>query len=95
MAAYLIARISVTDVEQYKKYMAVSPGCIEKYGGKFIARGGETITLEGPVEANRVVIVEFEDMQTAKEFYASPEYQEAIKLRQNAASAQFIVVEGA
>ena len=95
MAAYLIARITVTDVDQYKNYMAVSPGCIARYGGKFIVRGGEKITMEGPEETNRVVIVEFPDYQTAQDCYNSPEYQAAIKLRENAATAQFVIVDGA
>ncbi|MEM7133605.1 MAG: DUF1330 domain-containing protein [Chloroflexota bacterium] len=95
MAAYLIARVTVNDMEQYKKYMAVSPSCIERYGGKFIVRGGDKITMEGPEETNRVVIVEFSDYQTAQDCYNSLEYQEAIKLRQDAAEAQFVIVDGA
>ena len=95
MAAYLIARIDVHDMEQYKKYMAVSPGCIERYGGKFIVRGGEKITMEGPEETNRVVVIEFADYQTAQDCYNSPEYQEAIQLRKDAADAQFLIVDGA
>ncbi len=95
MAAYLIARITVDDMEQYQKYMAVSPGCIERYGGKFIVRGGDKITMEGPEETGRVVVVEFADYQTAQDCYNSPEYQEAIKLRENAATAQFLIVDGA
>lgn len=94
MAAYLIARVSVKDMEQYQKYMAVSPGCIERYGGNFIVRGGEKITMEGPEEANRVVVVEFPDYQTAQDFYNSPEYQAAIELRKEAAEAQFVIVDG-
>ena len=45
MAAYLIARITVDDMEQYQKYMAVSPGCIERYGGKTLR--GLTVSLMG------------------------------------------------
>ena len=48
MTAYMVARINVTDMEQYKKYIAVTPDIIESFGGRFIARGGETVTLEGP-----------------------------------------------
>ena len=95
MTAYLIARVNVTDMEQYKKYVAVTPGIIEKFGGRFIARGGETVTLEGPEEKNRVVLVEFPSMEKAKAFYYSDEYQAAIQLRKDAATGSFIVVDGA
>lgn len=94
MAAYLIGRIEIKDPEQYKKYIAVTPGVISKFGGKFIARGGETITLEGPAEQRRVVLVEFPSLEKAREFYSSAEYSEAMKLRQNAADVSLVVVEG-
>ena len=92
MTAYLIARVDVTDMDQYKKYMALSPGIIEKYGGKFIARGGDVITLEGEAETRRMVLVEFPSAQIAQDFYNSDEYQAAIKVRENAADGQFIVI---
>ena len=94
MSAYLIARVSVTDWDKYQQYMKVTPGIIAKYGGKFIVRGGQTVTLEGPAEKWRIVVVEFPDLEKAKEFYYSQDYAEAKKFRENAALAQFVVVEG-
>jgi uncharacterized protein (DUF1330 family) len=94
MAGYLIARVDVTDPEKYQDYTAVTPGLIAKYGGRFIVRGGETVTLEGPQETGRVVVIEFDSLEQAKAFYDSEEYQAAIKLRAGAATAQFIVVAG-
>lgn len=94
MPAYLIARIRVTDPEQYKKYIAVTPGILAGFGGRFIARGGETITLEGPEETSRVVIVEFPSLDNIREFYSSPEYQEAMKIRAEAAEVSMMAVAG-
>jgi uncharacterized protein (DUF1330 family) len=94
MAAYMIARINVTDWDRYKEYMKVSPGIIAKYGGKFIVRGGEMVTLEGPEEKWRIVMVEFPDLAKAKEFYYSPEYTDAKKIREDAALAQFVAISG-
>jgi len=94
MAAYMIARIKVTDPEQYKKYIAVTPGILAKFGAKFIARGGETVTLEGPEETTRVVIVEFPSLDKVREFYNSAEYQEAIKIREGAAEVSLVGVAG-
>ena len=94
MAAYLIARISVTDWNKYDQYMKVTPGIIAKYGGKFIVRGGQTVTLEGPTEKWRIVVVEFPDLEKAKEFYYSQDYTDAKTLREGAALAQFVAVEG-
>ena len=94
MAAYMIARINVTDMDRYNEYIKVTPGIIAKYGGRFIVRGGETVTLEGPEEKWRMVVVEFPDLEKAKEFYYSPEYTDAKKIREGAALAQFIAIEG-
>ena len=94
MAAFLIARVSVTDWDKYNQYMKVTPGIIAKYGGKFIVRGGQTVTLEGPTEKWRIVVVEFPDLEKAKEFYYSQDYTDAKTLREGAALAQFVAVEG-
>ena len=94
MTAYMIARVSVTDWDKYNQYMKVAPGIINKYGGKFIVRGGQTITLEGPEEKWRIVVVEFPDLEKAREFYHSQDYADARKIREGAALAQFVAVEG-
>jgi uncharacterized protein (DUF1330 family) len=94
MSAYVIARIEITDWEQYKSYVAASPAAVAKYGGKFISRGGEKVTLEGPEENRRVVIIEFPSMGDAKAFYQSEEYTEARALRAGAAEASMVAVEG-
>ena len=94
MSAYIVARVNVTDPEKYKNYIALSPGAIAAAGGRFIARGGDVITLEGEEETNRVVIVEFESMKKAEEFYHSELYQKAKLERQGAATGQFIIVDG-
>lgn len=94
MTAYILARIDVTDPEKYKAYIEVTPGIIEKFGGHFIVRGGEKVTLEGPEETHRVVVVEFPSLEQAQAFYNSPEYKAAKKLRAGAATAQFVAVEG-
>jgi uncharacterized protein (DUF1330 family) len=94
MAAYLIARINVTDQEKYKNYVALSPAAIAAYGGRFLVRGGETKTLEGAVETNRIVVVEFDRMEKVTEFYNSELYQKAKLERIGAAEGQFVAVQG-
>ena len=94
MSAYIIAKINVTDPEQYENYKALSPGAIAAHGGKFLARGGNHETLEGDDEIRRVVILEFATYQQAKTFYNSPEYLKARAARDGAAEGQFVLVEG-
>ena len=94
MTAYLLGRVEITDADRYKDYMKKTPGAIEKYGGKFIVRGGEVLTLEGTEEKRRMVLIEFPSLDKAKEFYFSPEYQEVKKLREGAAKGQFLAIDG-
>ncbi|MBW1838950.1 MAG: DUF1330 domain-containing protein [Deltaproteobacteria bacterium] len=94
MAAYLLARVEVSDWDRYKEYTKKTPGAVAKYGGKFIVRAGEMVTLEGTEETRRVVIIEFPSFEKAKEFYYSKEYQEAKKLREGAAKGQFLAIDG-
>jgi uncharacterized protein (DUF1330 family) len=94
MPAYLIVDADVIDPEQYEQYKAASPGAIAAGGGRFLVRGGELAVLEGDWSPTRVVVVEFENLEAAKAFYESPEYQAAIKLREGAARFNMIAVEG-
>ena len=92
--AYILVQVNVTNPQQYAEYAKLSPGIIEKFGGRFVARGGRNETLEGSPAAGRIVIVEFPSYERAQEFYTSAEYQAAKKVRAGAASAQFVLVEG-
>ena len=94
MTAYLLGRVEITDQDRYKEYMKETPGVIKKYGGKFVIRGGEVVTLEGAEETRRVVLIEFPSIEKAKEFYYSDEYQGAKKLRAGAALGQFLAIDG-
>ena len=92
--AYVLVQVDVTNPTQYAEYMKLSPGIIEKFGGRFIARGGRTTTLEGTPARGRVVVVEFPSFERAQEFYNSAEYEAARKVRAGAATPQFVLVEG-
>lgn len=95
MSAYLVATIEVTDWEQYQEYTRASSQAVAKYGGRFIVRGGDKITLEGPEETRRIVVIEFASLEQVQAYYDSNEYQAAKQLRQGAAIGSFIAVQGA
>jgi uncharacterized protein (DUF1330 family) len=92
--AYIIGQIDVTNPQQYGEYAKQSPDIIAKHGGRFIARAGRTVTLEGPAARSRVVIIEYPSFDAAQAWFNSPEYQKIKKVREGAANAQFIAVEG-
>ncbi len=92
--AYIVVQSDVTNPEQYANYTKVSPDIIAKHGGRFLARGGKSATLEGTTAPARIVVIEFPSYDAAQAMYRSPEYTAARKLRAGAATMQFVVVEG-
>lgn len=94
MSGLFIARVKVTDPEQYGQYQALATQVVAKFGGEFLTRGGAVTTMEGPAEDRRVVVIRFESAERAQAFYNSPEYQEAFEKRVGAADFNAIVVEG-
>lgn len=94
MTAYFIARVKISDRDQYQKYLDTVPGIIKKYNGKVKARTEEPVTLEGTEESRRIIIIEFDSIEAAERFYYSDEYKNARHLRENAADGEIIVVDG-
>jgi uncharacterized protein (DUF1330 family) len=94
VAAYVIVQVEVNDPVRYEDYKKMVPPSIDKFGGRFLVRGGKTDTLEGGWAPKRFVIVEFPSVEQAKAWWASPEYAEAKALRQATADSMMIVAEG-
>lgn len=93
MSAYWIAHVTVTDPEAYKGYMERAPAAFAKYGGTFLARGGDSETLEGKAY-QRQVVIHFPDMARARACYDSPEYTAARMERDGACVAHVSIVQG-
>ncbi len=95
MAAYVIANIDVHDQALYDEYRQGTPATIQKYGGRFVVRGGACETLEGDWQPKRLVVIEFDNVEAAKRWYDSQEYRGLKGLRQRAARGDVILVQGA
>ena len=94
MPAYVIVEVEVSDAEIYDRYKELAPPAIAAHGGRYLARGGRTATLEGDWSPQRVVILEFPSLERARAWWASEEYAPAKSLRQKGARARMIAVEG-
>lgn len=94
MTVYTIASIEVTDPDEYAEYAKLAGPAVAKFGGKFLARGGAYEVMEGQARS-RNVIIEWPDMDTAKEFYNSSDYQRALAHGLPAAERNYLFVEGA
>jgi uncharacterized protein (DUF1330 family) len=95
MVAYWIARGKVTDPHQYKKYADAVPDILQRFGGKFLARGGKFKILEGPEKFHRFVVIEFPSLEQAVACHESPEYLEAAAHRKKdgASELEIVIVE--
>jgi uncharacterized protein (DUF1330 family) len=94
MSAYVLVEISVHNPQEYEEYKKLSLPSLAPFGGKFIVRGGQTITLEGDWRPERIVILEFPTKEKALEWWNSDIYAVAKAIRQRTASTKMIVVEG-
>jgi uncharacterized protein (DUF1330 family) len=90
---YWMVSVDVTEPESYPQYVAANRVAFEKYGARFLARGGRNEIVEGAAGA-RNVIIEFDSFEQALACYNSAEYQQALKLRLAAATATLVIVEG-
>jgi uncharacterized protein (DUF1330 family) len=94
MTAYVIVDINVTDPVRYEDYKRLAAPTVELYGGKYIARGGKTETLEGDWSPTRLVILQFDNTEQAKSWLNSTEYSAARSLRHETANSNMVVIEG-
>ncbi len=94
MAAYIIARIEVTNLEAYQEYAAKTPKIAESFGGKFLVKAGRFEQLEGS-GPDRHVVIEMPDVATAKAFYNSAEYQKILPIALEHSNRDLVIVEGA
>jgi uncharacterized protein (DUF1330 family) len=94
MPAFVIVDIHIHDLQAYEKYKQLTPASIAAFGGRFVVRGGATEIVEGDWKPGRLVVLEFDDMETARKWWSSESYEVAKKIRQSAASTNMIFVEG-
>ena len=94
MAAYFIVDVEVNDPAGFEEYRQLVPGTVQKYGGRFLVRGGAVETLEGDWQPKRVVVLEFPSLEQAKRWYNSEDYRDPKALRFKTAKSKLILVEG-
>ena len=94
MPAYMVLDIVVKDPSTYADYVKRVPPVVEKFGGKYLVRGGAITTMEGDWNPERIVILEFPSLERLREWNESPEYQELAQLRIQSANSRAFSVEG-
>ena len=94
MKGYWIVKANTINVEKQNEYAPLASIAVKKYGGRYLVRGGQSITKEG-IEYERNVVIEFDSYQLAQEAYASEEYDNAKSVLGNDKDRVLTIVEGA
>ncbi len=94
MAAYVIGDVEVIDSAAYDEYRSRVPATVAAYGGRYLARGGAVVAVEGGWSPSRCVILEFPSMAQLKTWYTSPEYTPLQAIRARATKSKMIFTEG-
>jgi uncharacterized protein (DUF1330 family) len=98
MPAYYIAEHIITDPAKFEEYRVKVSPMIAKHGGRYLTKAGSHKLPEGGHwKPERVVIIEFPDMDHLNAWYRSDEYQPLFALRKESTSNldMVITLEGA
>ena len=94
-AAYIIVDMQITDLDQYKQYMAEAPAAVAAAGGEYLVRGGRFETMEGDWQPSRIAMLRFPSFKVAKAFYDGEMYRAARAKRLGATQFfNMVLVEG-
>lgn len=94
MAAYVIVNDEVLDEDPFSDFRERIGATVDAHGGRYLVRGGSLEVIEGSWSADRLVVVEFDDVGAARAWLSSPEYTELKEIRERSANANVILVEG-
>ena len=92
--AYAVVEIDVTNADAFtKEYAPIAGKVITAAGGKYLARGGKNVAIEGD-PPKRITIIQFESLEKAQALFASSEYREGRKTGDKYAKFRILAVEG-
>ncbi len=94
MAAYVISDVTARDPGAWQAYRTRAAASIARHGGRYLVRGGAVELLEGAWNPRLIVVVEFPSREQAQAWYRSPEYAEALAVRDMALERHLILVDG-
>lgn len=94
MAAYVIVDLEVTDPAGYEEYRRALGPTLERYGARTVIRSPNVEVLEGEWRPHQVVVLEFDSVDGARQWWESEEYAAIKSLRLKSSRASIILVPG-
>ena len=94
MAGYMVGNITVTDPDLFAEYGKRVPETVAQFGGTYVVRGGTPEKIEGDYEPVRIVILQFDSVEKAREWYDSDVYAPLKEMRLKASRGDLYFVQG-
>jgi len=91
---YLIAEAEVTDPAKLQNYAQKVEETLAPFNHHFVVRSSKVQPLEGDAPKGRFVVIAFDSVETAREWYDSPAYAAIRPIRQSASKSRVFIVEG-
>ena len=92
--AFVIAEVQITDPVTLKKYSEKAPQIVASFNGHYVVRGGKTQALEGEPPKGFIVVIGFDSMEKAREWYDSPAYAAIRPFRQTSTNSRIFIADG-
>ena len=94
MPAFCIGQIRVRNTEAWEQYRQRVGATIKQYGGEVVFRGTQARILSGELPYERVVVLQFDNLESANRWHYSPEYQALLSIREKGADVTLVLYEG-
>jgi uncharacterized protein (DUF1330 family) len=91
--AYVVAEVQVTDPPAYQAYLKKAIESLKPYNAKLII-GAKPEVKEGAPSQGNIVVVRFDSLADAENWYSEPPYHPLIAEREKAAKTRLYLVEG-
>lgn len=93
MAAYVVNEIVVTEPARFQTYADQVPAILAKYGGQYVIRGGAPERVDGPTPPDKLVVLRFENRESARAWRNSPEYLAILPIREATSTSRVYIVD--
>jgi uncharacterized protein (DUF1330 family) len=94
MSAYMVIESQIRNAATYDQYIQLVAPIVEKYGGRYLVRGGQVTSLGDVWNPERMIILEFPGEENIREWLSSDEYREIASLREQGADTRAVILEG-
>ncbi len=94
MAAYVIIDSEVTDDAGFARFLERGPAVAEAHGAKYLVRAGATEVVQGTWAPRRLVVLEFDSVERAKQWQDAPDYADLKQLLNESSNTDIVIAEG-